>query len=103
MGGDGVPEEGHLPRARLTEPVVAEPDAEFGARPRTGFCFVRGEAVRGAVQRAVVVDTYALCAFFDCEPVLRGIIVIRTFDRHKNLHIPVFLRTVFGPDYCVPL
>ena len=34
---------------------------------------------------------------------LRGIIVIRTFDRHKNLHIPVFLRTVFGPDYCVPL
>ena len=33
---------------------------------------------------------------------LRGTIIIRTFDQHKNLYIPVFLLTVFGPDYYVP-
>ena len=33
---------------------------------------------------------------------LRGTIVIRTFDQYKNLDIPVFLPTVFGPDYYVP-
>ena len=34
--------------------------------------------------------------------VLRGNIVIRTCDQHKNLYIPLFLLTIFGPDYYVP-
>ena len=29
---------------------------------------------------------------------LPGTIVVRTFDRHKNLHIHLFLLTIFGPD-----
>ena len=33
---------------------------------------------------------------------LRGTIIIRTFDVYKKLYIPVFLLTVFGPDYYVP-
>ena len=28
--------------------------------------------------------------------------VIRTCDQHKNLYIPLFFLTMFGPDYCVP-
>ena len=34
--------------------------------------------------------------------VLRGNIVIRTFDVHKNLYIPPFFLPIFGPDYYVP-
>ena len=33
---------------------------------------------------------------------LRGAIVIRTPDVHKNPYIPLFVRTILGPDYCVP-
>ena len=32
----------------------------------------------------------------------RGAIVIRTQYIHKSLHIPVFVTSVFGPDYYVP-
>ena len=32
---------------------------------------------------------------------LRGTIVIRTCDQHKNLYITLFLLTIFGPDYYV--
>ena len=59
-----------------------------------------------AVQVAIMLDPCPytrLLALKLGRPPPRGIIVIRTFDRHKNLHIPVFLRTVFGPDYRVPL
>ena len=34
--------------------------------------------------------------------VLRGTIVIMTCIQHKNLYIPPFLLTIFGPDYYVP-
>ena len=33
---------------------------------------------------------------------LRGTIIIRTCDQHKKLYGPLFLRTIFGPDYYVP-
>ena len=33
---------------------------------------------------------------------LRGTIVIKTCDQHKNLYIPLFLLTVVGPDYYGP-
>ena len=34
--------------------------------------------------------------------VLRGTILIKTCDQHKNLYITLFLPTPFGPDYYVP-
>ena len=34
---------------------------------------------------------------------LRGTIIIRTCDRQKKLYIPLFLLTIVGPDYYVPL
>ena len=34
---------------------------------------------------------------------LRGTIIIRTCDQHKTLYIPVFLLTIFGPDYYTPV
>ena len=37
-----------------------------------------------------------------CLYYLRGTIIIRTFDLYKKLYIPVFLPTVFGPDYQLP-
>ena len=36
------------------------------------------------------------------EELLRGTIIIRTCHQCKNLYIPRFLHTIFGPDYYVP-
>ena len=33
---------------------------------------------------------------------LRGTIIIRTCDQHKNLCNPLFLLAICGPDYYVP-
>ena len=38
---------------------------------------------------------------FDANDLLRGSIVISTCDQHKNLCIPLFLPTIFGPHYYV--
>ena len=38
----------------------------------------------------------------DTKSLLRGTIIIRTCDVHKTLYIPLFLLTIFGPDYYVP-
>ena len=34
--------------------------------------------------------------------VLRGTILNRTYDAHKNLYISIFLRIIFGPIYYTP-
>ena len=34
---------------------------------------------------------------------LRGTIIIRTYDKRKTLYIPLFLLTIFGPDYYTPV
>ena len=49
-----------------------------------------------------VVDVVVVVVTVELLVVLRGTIIIRTFDQHKNLYITVFLLTVFGPDYYVP-
>ena len=50
-----------------------------------------------ACRRAPLLATAVLgIAFF------REAIVVRTYDVHKNPYIPLRLRTILGPDYCVP-
>ena len=45
---------------------------------------------------------YAFTTAFTKIHLLRGTIVNRTYGTHKNLHVHLFLLTIFGPIYYGP-
>ena len=61
----------------------------------------RGVAVEMCVEVCVDRQRCRVPSSYRYE-LFRGTIVIRTFDQYKHLDTPVFLPTVFRPDYYVP-
>ena len=76
-------------------------------RPSTHCSFVRSFVVTGwSTTHGCTTSCVCLLSFYEVPygpegVVLRGTIVIRTHDIHKNLYITQFLPSIFGPDYYV--
>ena len=66
-----------------------------------GLSFDREDSLRVLMVMVVVL---AGCWYYGAgEALLRGTIVNRTYGTHKNLYVPLFLLTIFGPiNYSPP-